>query len=87
MMSVPMRAAHAWAEQEDFRLRADDNRFNRFVYVVHEDGSMMFYQSAFVVRCPLDKNFVGIFTEHHGFFVEALDDLRVLHVLESVGLE
>ncbi len=95
MMSVQMRAAHAWAEEEDKKLRADDNRFNYFVYMVHEDGSTMLYTSAFAVRYPkvsggvsgAENDFVCIFTEHHGFHVEAMDDLRVLHMLERVELE
>lgn len=82
-----MRAAHAWAEQEDKKLRADDPRFNLFVYMVHEDGSMMLYTSAFVVKYPDNEEFVCIFTEHHGFHVEALDDLRTLHVLKRVEIE
>ncbi len=87
MMSVQMRAAHAWAAEEDKDLRSDDKRLNRFVYLVHEDGSSMFYSSAFAVKYPQNNDFICIFTEHHGFFVEALDDLQAFHMMERVELE
>lgn len=67
------------ALEYDKTLDAFDRRFNGCVFVQHQDGTQIFYNSAFAVqyRGPDGKvDCVVVFTEHNGVQVFAKDDLN-----------
>ena len=72
MESVAYKAARSVARGIDSRLKATDERFERVVRVLGEDGSVFLYDSAFALR--LDSDWIGVFTEHYGFHVFHEDD-------------
>jgi len=49
-----------------------DPRFRRALHLVHADGTSMFFASAFAATW---KEFVIVFTEHHGYFAYDKEDL------------
>lgn len=61
------------SEAYDKALRADDPRFNRSVLVIHIDGSVIFYKSAFLMRAG--DGWIVTFTEHHGIHFNHEDEL------------
>ena len=75
MESVAYKAARSVARGIDSRLKATDERFERVVRVLGEDGSVFLYDSAFAVR--LDADWIGVFAEHYGFHVFHKDDHTV----------
>ena len=75
------------AEKYDRKLKASDDRFQRAVILVHHDGSVMLYQSAFLMR--YEDDWIICFTEHHGYHVYETADLKQAHELEfrNEGIE
>ena len=61
------------AEKYDHKLKANDTRFSRTVFLCHHDGSTLFFRSAFIM--VYEKNWIICFTEHHGYHVYDVDDL------------
>ncbi len=54
-------------------LKASDPRFNKGgVFLIHDDGSSFFWNSAFSVKW---KGYLFVFAEHHGFVVYDNDDV------------
>jgi hypothetical protein len=76
MISVPMRPVMDWARKVSAGLRADDPRFQHWVYLVHEEATVLMFRSAFMMPYPEEPGYVGIFTEHHEFHVYPRDELR-----------
>lgn len=72
-MATTIRAIYEWAADYDSKLRADDERFQRSVLVIHEEGTVMTVMSAFLVE--LDEQWVIMFSEHQSFHVWHKDDL------------
>jgi len=58
---------HAAAAEMSRKVRSDDKRFWSTVVMHHDDGSCATWVSANVHE--YDKDWIFIFTEHHGFFV------------------
>lgn len=71
--SVPLREARQRAQEIDDKLTAYDFQHGSRVYVKHEDGTELDFNSAFLQK---DDEWVYIFTEHHGFHVYHLEDLE-----------
>jgi hypothetical protein len=63
-MSVKMKEISVLAEAYDAKLLATDPRFQRSVYLVHEDGTTQFINSAFLMK---RSDWIIMFSEHHGF--------------------
>lgn len=58
-------------------LRSDDKRFSLTAHVVHQDGSTILMQNAFLMEASAnDVQFVVLFSEHHVPQVFAQDDLE-----------
>jgi len=56
-------------------LRATDKRFG-IVHVIHQDGSSLVFHNAFAERDPEDKEFVWVYSEHVGYHLFHIEDLR-----------
>jgi len=85
-MSTDMRKAHAWALQWEDKWKqkylrtgkAGHPGFDGLVTLVCDDGTTYTYFDAFAAKYQpphCDTEFVVVFTEHHGFHIEAEDDL------------
>src|SRR5271156_3637992 len=77
MMEMPNRfsdytTAHKVAKQIDSELRANDFDPNCITIVLHEEGTQLIYHSSFPRKW---KDWMFIFTEHHGFHVYHMSDL------------
>jgi hypothetical protein len=88
MESVSIKTIRTIAEAYDFQLRANDPRFRRETTLIHEDGSVVHYDSAFLMKIvdrstfPTDKPdevkpryWIITFTEHHGLHIDHSDEL------------
>jgi hypothetical protein len=56
------------------KLLATDPRFRHDVLITHEDGSIFFYDSAFLLMSQNHK-YIAVFTEHHGMHTFDIDSL------------
>ena len=67
-MSKSMSRAQEAAEAYDKTLRAGDPRFNCTVKIIHEEGTVFFVESAFLVKWSdpklLDTTWIFLFAEH-----------------------
>lgn len=87
MRSKTLQEAYTRAEALDAKLRADDPRLEGGVLVRHNDGTVLFFNSAFAEVHERDKSLDSpgleyddwwfIFTEHHDVHVYAQDEVRV----------
>ena len=73
MDSVPLQEIKKKAEAYDKTLLATDVRFQRSVKILHEDGSVMVWNHAFLMS--VEGEWIVCFTEHHGFHVYHETDL------------
>ncbi len=78
--SVELKAVEARVAEYAATVRADDPRFRRCVLIVHEDSSVLYFRSAFVMRAA--PWLVAVITEHHGNHVYHCEDLTSLSCLE-----
>jgi len=69
--------AKRFARALDAGLQANDVRFGRSVTLVHDEGTVLHFESAFVIK---RENYYFIFTEHHNTHVYVEDD--VLKVIQ-----
>jgi len=92
MESTSLRAIREKAEAYDKTLRADDPRFQREVTIIHCDGSVVHWDSAFLMKVKdetpvpwaleeTERFWIVCFTEHHGMHIDHSDD--VLRYWES----
>ena len=76
----PFQQMKQWAKEYDNNLRADDPRFKRVVLIQHMDGTALTFVWAFVVFYPMpepiDREFLVVFTEHHGWHWYDPEDLN-----------
>lgn len=87
MESRPLRNIMKQASDYDAGLLANDPRFRREVTLIHEDGSVVHYDSAFLMKVkdttsqlgePGDQEYwIVCFTEHHGLHVDHSTDLLI----------
>jgi len=84
MESIPLKKIRKIAESYDKKLLANDPRFRREVSIIHEDGSINHYDSAFLMKIAdnhisqlttKESYWIICFTEHHGLHIEHSDDL------------
>jgi hypothetical protein len=80
--SIPLRAIRAKVDAYDKTLLATDPRFGRKVTLIHEDGSVLHFDSAFMMR--VDKIWIAVFTEHHGTHVYHVEDLTSYEQLQAI---
>lgn len=73
MESTSFKVVSKIAQAYDHQLRADDPRFRRDVTLIHEDGSYIHFDSAFLLR--VRDSWIVAFTEHHGLHIYNDDDL------------
>ena len=73
MDSVPLQKIKEKAEAYDKTLQATDPRFQRCVKILHEDGSVMMWNHAFLMS--VESEWIVCFTEHHGCHVYHETDL------------
>jgi hypothetical protein len=71
-MSVEYKKAEAIARAYDDQLTADNSRFNNAVQIIHEEGTVLFYRSAFLMTW---KEWIFVFAEHHGYSIHHKEDL------------
>ena len=81
-MSVPLQEAQAKADAYDRTLQATDPRFRRRVQLVHGDGSVLHFDSAFLMA--IGEEWVAAFTEHHGCHVYHVEDLTAFSQMETI---
>jgi len=99
MMSAEMRRAHDVAADYNVKLKATDPRLNFCVRIIHEEGTIYFFERAFLMQwkdpsvTPDPQNagerqgeWLLVFTEHHGFHVFAFDDLMCYDQFSRVHL-
>jgi hypothetical protein len=60
------------AQNMDATLRADDERFDRAILIVHQEGTVLFYQNGFAEP---HGDWWMIFAEHHKAQVYHSEDL------------
>lgn len=68
------------AGKYDDELLATDPRFNHRVFLVHRDGSVLLFGSAFLIE---QDEWVSVFTEHHSYFVYHKEDLVLYRELDK----
>lgn len=78
--SIPYREIRKLVEKYDEKLLATDKRFRKAVQIIHEEGTTLFFENAFLMKKTVkyDKGetvWIIIFTEHHGFHIYHKDDL------------
>lgn len=73
MESSTLKKIQKRAQNYDATLRADDKRFQRSVTMIHEDGTTLNFQSAFLMT--VDQEWIVVFTEHHSYHVYHKEDL------------
>lgn len=83
-MSVEMKKAWELAKSIDDLLRADDPRFQRAVKVIHEDGSILTLENAFVEEY---KNYYIVFSEHNDLHIFDKDDVYAVKQYEWCEIE
>lgn len=75
---IPYKDALDWAAKYDNGLRATDKRFNGSALIVHQDGSVLLFDHAFLLR---RSGYLMMFSEHHGFRVFDPEDVVLFRVL------
>jgi hypothetical protein len=73
MESVNLKKIRQLVEEYDAKLLANDPRFRREAHLIHEDGTVEHYDSAFLMR--VESSWIVCFTEHHGLRINHTDDL------------
>lgn len=74
------------AKEADKKLTAYDFHYHEMVLIQHEDGAILTWRSAFLREW---KDYVFVFTEHHGYHVYHKSDLeewRQFQVVDSKKL-
>ena len=75
----PVEQLKQWAKEYDNNLRSTDPRFQRVVLIHHVDGTILRFMWAFAVWYPMpepiDREFLVVFTEHHGWHWYDPEDL------------
>jgi hypothetical protein len=79
--SASYKDAKSRAAALDANLRADDPRLRHAVHLQHHDGTVLFYNSAFVVRW---QGWLIVLTEHHGPHVYHPEDLHAFGMYRAV---
>ena len=74
MMSKQLKEEYEKARAIDAKLRADDPRLNGAVSIIHEEGTVLFYESSFAER---HGDWWYIFPEHHVFLVYPEDEVQI----------
>lgn len=72
MTTITLKEVKKKAELYDSSLLATDNRFRRAVTIQHQDGSILYFNHAFLMRI---EDWVACFTEHHGVHIYHSEDL------------
>lgn len=80
MMFTPYADAFAKAKNYDAGLTAYDFHPHSSVLVFHEEGTQLFFRSAFLRKW---KDYIIIFTEHHKFHVYHRTDLHAYYQFEE----
>jgi hypothetical protein len=70
--SIYYREIEKLVKEYDDKLLATDPRFQRTVFLAHEDGSSFKWVHAFVMR---KGTWIIVFTEHHGYHIYDQDDI------------
>lgn len=83
-MTSPYFREVAKAETYNRTLRADDPRLQRSVTIVHADGSVLHYRHALLMQ---SGEYLAVFTEHHGFHVYHVEDLRRYEQSDTVPIQ
>ena len=79
MDSVPLREVKEKVAEYSSRLLASDPRFRKSALLIHEDGTVMYLDSAFIMTVG---EWVVCFTEHHGDLVYHYTDLTKYQELQ-----
>lgn len=72
MESKPIKIIKQITEEYDLALEANDSRFNREVTIIHRDGTVNHFNSAFLM---FNLDWIICFTEHHGTHINCKEDL------------
>ena len=97
-MSAEMKSALDFANSIDAGLQATDTRFRRTVMIIHEEGTILTFRNAFLLKyhdknhrdwgdCENPGDWIFIFTEHHGVHVYPIDDLVDYAQLERMDIQ
>lgn len=96
-MSVEMKKIYEIAE-EWIKTRSVDLRYRHCVSIIHEEGTVLFFKNAFIVKyfdpdhsdwgdCEFPGEWIMVFTEHHGLHVYPVDDLVYFQEFQPVESE
>jgi hypothetical protein len=78
------KAALAALHKHGKSLKATDFQPHRYVIINHEEGTTLIYASAFIVEW---KDWIFVYTEHHGEMAFHKTDLRGYHNLISLEIQ
>ena len=101
MMSDDMKRANLLAEEYDKKLQSTDPRFCHSVRIIHEEGTVLAFNHAFIMRWkdpavePGGWGAIGqsggvwviVFTEHHGFHLYPRGDLYDFAEYQRISAE
>ena len=77
MRSTTIQKVYDKYKDYDVKLRADDPRFNQYVYVELDDGCSFFFRDAFYMEDVVDdEKWLIIFPEHHDYMVVGKEDVK-----------
>jgi hypothetical protein len=64
-------------QEYDSKLKATHKGFRNAVHIIHEEGTVLFYQNAFLRKIidVADDSWIIVFTEHHGYHIYHSTDL------------
>lgn len=71
------------AKEIDVSLKATDKRFRNSVKLVTDEGTVLLYENAFLLK---KENWLLLFTEHHGYNVFCEDDLLHYSQYKRIGV-
>ena len=74
MRNVSWGEANGIADKVDKTLQPGDSRYSRYVQMIDNEGSVMFYKNAFLLK---HGDWILCFTEDHGYFVYHMQDLEI----------
>ena len=98
MMSVEMNKIYEIAKKINESVSENNPRLRNSVKIVHEEGTILSFENAFLVLYydPLHNNWgacehpgewLMVFTEHHGIHVYPIDDLYSFNEFQLVEIQ
>lgn len=84
MESVQFKQMRKWVEKFDSTIKATDPRWNHMVRILHEEGTELIFECAFLLKY---NGWIIVITEHHGSHFYPEDDLYAYMQYKRVEVE